>query len=1035
MAKFKLRFFHYYATVFCCLLLCFNQSYGQSTPIKVNGTVTDNKNGSPLIGVSVEVKGTNHGTVTDAQGHYELVTSPDSTLVFSYIGYQAKEVLVNGRETINVTLSASNTGLNAVVVIGYGTQKKANVLGAISSINSKEIENIPTSNLSNVLAGRLSGTYVESNTGTPGIGSSIRIRAQTSWNAQPPVYVIDGVVRDETSFDALNPNEVASITVLKDAASTAIYGSRAAGGVILVTTKSGHSGKPVISFSTVVTENRPEKLPEYLSVPASIALDRASNGDSSVTAADVAAVEKFNANGMAWYNAAYQNPTTQTYSLTASGGGKMVTYFMSGSYYNERGFLPNVSYNKYNIFGKISAKLTRDLTVGLDLSESNGIRRRFNFTYDYGSPDLNNLWGKLFYQSGFTQPYVDGHPVNPGWLGNPVAMMKDDGYWRNNIQLNDALVHIIYKAPFLPGLSAEISYSRNLDNNFIKNFGKQGTLYNYKVISPNGAIDPNDFLGTQPSGDPGTPYLGNEQSKTTSYQLNGQLNYDRHFGKSHIKAVAVYEQYEEQYNYFSYYDYTFPLVPIDQFFATSSNPDEWSVSGNESQNARLSYVGRVEYSYADKYLISVAAREDGSIIFAPNKRWGFFPSVSAGWIISNENFFKGSKASNIIDFLKLRGSFGSTGNDDITGWQWEDHYDIGGGYYVGGSEQPGLNYAGTPNPDITWERTDGYNAGFDLDFLQNFTFTTNFWFNHTYDILGPRILALPSSFGGSLPAVNYGIVNGKGLEIDLGYENKIGQFSYAIKGNFGLATTKVIKEDVAANAPAYKNPNGKPLNYLTGYIATGIYRTQSDLDKLPAGFTINGQAPVLGMLAYKDISGPNGKPDGVIDSYDQAKIANYGLAQAPISYGLDLNFGYKRITLEALFAGLAGYDLFYNDAFGRNVGVYARQTAWWTDYYTATNTNSKMPKPFPWGDSRADYTLNSTFNMYNGSFVRLKNLSIGYNLPLKISKKAGMSSVNIFASGTNLLLISKFKLYDPEVYQLMSYPIMSTFSLGVRVTL
>jgi len=1001
----------------------------------VKGKITDKATGKPLAGASIQIKGSKAGTTTDANGNYSINVPAKATLIVSSVDYKKTEIAVNGQTVINISLEVSTEGLNEVVVVGYGTVKKENALGAVSSIDSKEIENIPNSNLSNVLAGRLSGTYVESNTGTPGISSSIRIRAQTSWNSQPPIYVIDGVVRDETSFDALNPNEVANITVLKDAASTAIYGSRAAGGVMLITTKSGQAGKPVISFSTVVTQSQPEKLPEYLSVPASIALDRASNGDSSVTAEDVAYLKQYDPNGMAWYDAAYQNPSTRTYSLSASGGGKMITYFMSGSYYYEHGFLPNVWYEKYNIRGKISAKLSKNLTVDLNLAESNGNRNTFNFSYQ-NNVDLSGLWGKLFYDvSGFANPFVDGHPVNPGWLGNTIAFMTEGGYWKDKSQLNDALVNIIYKIPSVPGLSLKVSYSGNLDGDHIKSFAKQQVLYNYKQISLNDGIDPNDFLSTSLSGDPGTPYLGNSQANTNSYQLNGQINYDRHFGKSHIDAVAVYEQYESNYNYFSYYDYGFPLVPIDQYFATSSNPDYRSVSGNERQDGRLSYVGRVDYRYADKYLITIAAREDGSIAFAPNKRWGFFPSVSAGWIISNENFFKGSKASNIIDFLKLRGSFGSTGNDDIAAWQWEDHYDIGGGYYVGGSQQPGLEYAGTPNPNITWERTDGYNAGFDLDFLKNFSFTTNFWFNHTYDILGARILALPTSFGGSLPAVNYGIVNGKGLEIDLRYKNKIGQFSYSIMGNIGLAYTTVEKEDVAANAPAFANPNGKPLGYLSGYVETGIYRTQADLDKLPAGFTISGQAPVLGMLAYKDISGPGGKPDGTIDSYDQAKIANYGQAQAPVSYGLNLNFEYKGVTLEALFAGLAGFDAFYNDAFARNVGVYLRQSAWWKDYYTATNVNSKMPKPFTWWDSRADYLLNSTFNMYNGSFVRLKNLSIGYNLPARWDKKVGVSSVNIFASGTNLLLISKFKLYDPELYSQQSYPTMSTFSIGGRITL
>lgn len=1015
-----------------------NPEKGLPAEIRITGQVRDSATSQRLVGVTIEVKGSHIGTTTNSSGNFSLSVPDNAILEVSYLGYNKVEIPVNGQSVINVSLASSSTGLNQVVVIGYGTQRKADLLGAVSSINSSEIAEIPTSNLSNVLAGRLSGTYVETNTGTPGISSSIRIRAQSSWNGGDPVYVIDGVVRDKTSFDALAPNEVDQITILKDAASAAIYGSRSSNGVVLVTTKSGKAGKPVISFSSVFTQQRVGKVPEYMSVPASIALDRYVYGDSSVSAADVASLMKYNPNGREWYDATYKNPSNQQYALSASGGSEKVTYYIGGSYYNEDGFLPNVWYKKFNLRGNISAKLTKDLTVNLNLSESNGTRNRFNFTYDYGSADLNNLWGKLFYQSGFTQPYVNGKPVNPGWLGNPVEMMKDGGYWRNTNQQTDALVNLEYKVPFVPGLSVKASYSRNFDNSFIKNFAKKQLLYNYATTGNNGTIDPTKLLGTTLSGDPGTEYIGNEYTKTGSYQLNGQVNYDGYFGKSHISAVAVYEQYEYQSNYFSMYRYNFPLFPDDQFFAASSNPSDWRTNGNESQDARLSYVGRVNYGYADKYLFSASVREDGSIKFAPNKRWGLFPSVSAGWIISNEDFYKGSKISGIFDLVKIRGSFGSTGNDAIGGWQWQDQYNIKGSYYLGnpGTVAPGLSYGGIPNPNITWEKSNSYNAGLDLNFLQNFSLTTDLWYRHTYDILGSRVLALPVEFGGTLPAVNYGVVNGKGLELELGYKNQAGEsFFYSVKGNFGLATNTVEQEDAATNAQWVDNPNGKPLGYMKGLIYTGIYRTQADLAKLPAGYTIFGQAPVLGMLSFKDISGPNGVPDGKIDNYDRTVVANYGLGQAPISYGLDLNFEYKGFSLSMLFAGLAGFKTFYNDAFGRNIGVYVTHTSWWDNYWTETNVNGTAPKPFPWGDSRADYQQNSTYNLYNASFVRLKYLSLGYNLPTRWTSKIGFSSAQLFASGTNLFVLSKFKYYDPEVSQFMSYPIMQTFSLGFNINL
>ncbi len=1007
--------------------------------LKVSGRVTDS-NGQPLVGVTIFVKGTNRGTTTDKDGNYSLtITTSDKELVFTFIGMKKQEVLIEGRSDVNIVMEAETNKLDEVVVIGYGTQHKTSLTAAVSSIKSDEIALIPTSNLSNVLAGRLSGTFVQSGTGVPGISSSIRVRAQSSWNGGEPIYVIDGVARDKTSFDALDPNEVAEITILKDAASAAIYGSRSSNGVILVTTKTGKTGKPVIQYSTIFSFNKVGKMPKYMSV--SDGLDLWNNVNGGISADEKAWILKTNPDGMNFYNAAYKDPNNQKHSLSVSGGNDIITYYMGGSFYDENGFLPNVWYKKYNLRGNLQVKLTKDLTVGLNLSNSNGTRNRYNFTYDGGSSDLNNLWYKLQMWSTATPPYIDGKPVNPGWLGNSIEMMKNGGSWRNNNQQVDALLNAEYKISQIPGLSVKASYSRNYDNSFIKSFAKKQLLYNFQTTGANNLIYTDKVLSTQLSGDPGTEYLGNEYTKTDAYQLNGQINYDHHFGNHYINALVAYEQYEYQYNYFSMYRYNFPLFPTDQFFATSGNSSDWSTSGNESQDGRLSYIGRVNYEYAGKYLFSSSIRRDGSIKFAPSKRWGWFPSASVGWVISKEDFFKKSEVLNFVDMLKLRFSYGSTGNDAIGGWQWQDQYNIQGStYYLGnpGTTVPRLAYGGIPNPDITWEKSNSYNAGIDLMFLKNFTFTTEFWWRHTYDILGSRILALPTEFGGTLPAVNYGKVDSRGLEIELGYNNKIGKdFSYSLKGNFGLATTKVVQKDVAANAQDVDNPNGKTLSYATGLVATGILRTQADLDKLPAGYTYYGANYELGMMAFKDISGINGKPDGKIDDYDRVVLGKYiGSANAPISYGMSINLNYKRFRVDMLFAGLSGFKIIYNDSGNRNFGtggLAPMVTYYFNDSWTEQNPNGSTPKVYSWGDSRATYVRSSTYNTYDGSFVRLKNLEIKYDIPSIITKKIGISAIQIFASGTNLFTLTKFKFYDPEIYGLISYPLMKTYSIGFNV--
>ena len=1011
-------------------------------PIEVKGIVKD-QSGNPLPGASIRVKGKNITTVSDENGAFTITAENSDKLIFSFVGYQTQEVSVNGQQNWSIVLKVEVQNLEEMVVVGYGTQRKANLTSAVSTMKSTDIALIPTSNLSNVLAGRLSGTFVQTNTGTPGISSGIRVRALSTFNSdasKDPVYVIDGVVRDKTSFDALDPNEVDEISVLKDAASAAIYGSRSSNGVILITTKTGKSGKAQISYSTTFSLSKPGKMPEYLDLTTSLALNRYVFGQNNITAADEADVRSWNPDGMAWYDAAYQDPDNQRHALSISGGTDRVNYYLGGSFYSENGFLPNVWYKKYNLRGNVSVKVTKDFTLGLNISNNYGTRNRFNFTYDYGSDDLNNLWGKLFYNAYSTRPYVDGNPVNPGWLGNQIEMMRNGGYWRNSNQQIDALLTAEYKIPFVQGLSAKASFSKNFDNSFIKNFAKKQLLYNYQMSS-SGVIDTSKFTGTVLSGDPGTEYIGNEYTKTNAYQFNVQLSYDRTFGNHHINALAVYEQYEYDYNFFKTYRYNFPLFPTDQFFAASGNSKDWSNDAKESQDGRLSYIGRINYEYADKYLFYASVRRDGSIRFAPDKRWGWFPSVAAGWKISEENFYKSAgNLKNVLNMLKLRLSYASTGNDAIANsWAWQDQYNIQSGiYYMGtnGTTNPRLQYGGIPNAALTWEKSNSLNFGIDTRFLNNFTFTAELWHRHTYDILGARILAIPTEFGANLPNTNYGVVNAKGLEFELGYNNHAGKdFYYSVKGNFGLATNKVILKDVAANAIPVDDPNGKTLNYMIGYRSTGIYRTQADLDKLPAGFTILGQTPVLGMLQFEDVYGPEGKPDGKVDNYDRVNLANYSLSQAPVSYGLNLGFEYKGFSVNALFAGLAGFKIFYNDAFGKNVGSYWTYTKFWEDYWTEDNINAKAPKPFSWGDSRATYANNSSYNLYDGSFVRMKYLSIGYRLPSNLVSKAGLSNVQFFASGTNLFVLSKFRYYDPEVSQFMSYPIMKTFSLGFNINL
>ncbi len=1034
-----------WAIALLCLILQSTHIYSQSK-ISVKGVVTDST-GTPLPGATISQEGNlRNGTVSGPEGRFEINTPPGSRRKVTMTGFRTA-IAVAGTSQLNIILQPVATELTDVVVVGYGTQKRAKMTSAVSSISAKDIQLIPATNLSNVLAGRMSGTFISSPTGTPGIGSNVKVRSRSSFSnsAVEPLYVIDGIVRDKTSFDALDPNEVADITILKDASSAAIYGSRSSNGAILVTTKTGKSGAAVINFNATYNTQRVGKLPEYMPVKDGLNLSKAVNGGLSDE--EINWVLQNNPNGDNYYKAAYTNPSSQRYALSVSGGNEKLRAYIGGSYINEDGFLPQVSYKKYNLRGNVQANLVKNLTLGLNLGTSYGTRNRFNFTYDYGSDDLNNLWGKLLYWDVFATPYIDGKPNNPGWLGNPIEMMRNGGYWRNNNQQIDAMVTAEYKIPTVEGLSIKGTYSKNFDNSYIKTFAKKQTLYNFKKTGPNGLIYTNELVGTTLSGDPGTQYLGNEYNKSNTYQLNAQVNYDRTFGKHTIGALAVYEQYEGYSNYFSMYRYNFPLVATDQFLYTSANNADWSTSGNEGQIGRLSYIGRINYDYDAKYLFSASVRRDGSTNFAPDKRWGWFPSVSGGWVISKEGFFQASTLGHAVDFLKLRASYATTGNDILdkddpnSRWRWMEQYIIQGGtYFLGASGTPAsrLAYGGLPNSNLTWEKSNSAGFGVDATVFRNVRFSFDYWKRQSYDILGSRILAIPYEFGASLPPENYGKVSSHGIEVELGYSNNIGKnFSYNVKGVFTYATNKAIKRDVAANTQDYANPIGKTLAYSYGYKALGVIRTQEDLNKLPSGYTINGVAPALGDMLLADLSGPDGKPDNKVDSYDQMVLGNYfGADNAPMAYGLNLSLSYKGFTVEALFSGLTGYKISYNDAWGRNFGGGGKVPQYHADSWSTENPNGSTPKMYPWGDPHsAGYTWTSTFNVYNGGFLRMKYLNINYKLPDIVLNKLAIKDTRIFLAGSNLFNISKFKLYDPEVSQFMSYPTMKTFTAGIDIRL
>ncbi|HEY4208682.1 MAG TPA: SusC/RagA family TonB-linked outer membrane protein, partial [Puia sp.] len=667
--------------------------------------------------------------------------------------------------------------------------------------------------------------------------------------------------------------------------------------------------------------------------------------------------------------------------------------------------------------------------ASMQLSSTYGERQTANFG---GTDDLSAMYGKLSQFFFYVPPYIDGHLVNPGWIGNPIGLIDNSGYVKSSRRGLDGLVSLNYNIPFVKGLSAKVSYSRNDVNNGGKTYQIQHTLYNFKTNGSRQHIYTDTLLSISKAPYPGVPFLGVNNASQGSYQFNAQLSYQREFGKHHIEATVLSEVFEEKDRSDNLTRYSFPVITTDQFFATSADRANSDGNGSESTIGRSSYIGRVNYQYGDKYLFAASLRADGSMIFAPDHRWGYFPSVSAGWKISNEEFFKNA-LGNTFSLVKLRASLGLTGNDAVAPWQWQERYATAGNAFFGNALQPVIAYGGVVNPNLTWEKSRSTNFGLDVVTAFDLSVSLNYWHRHTYDILGSRIVKMPTTFGGTLPAENYGQVNSQGYELELGYKGHAGAIDYSVNGNFAFATTKVIQRDFALGGLAVDNPNGKPIGYTPGLISTGIIRQQSELDALPAGYTIYGAKPVLGDLNYQDISGIDGKPDGKIDDYDRQIISNYSQGTAPYTAGLNMGFAWKGISINAFFQSAFGYPKLYNDNWGRGFPLDASVNTWWGDMWTPDNPNGSIPK-FQ-GPGEPNSGMASSFWYDKGGYVRLKSLTLGYDLPAKWLSRIKVQRVSVNVTGTNVFFLSQFKWYDPEIGSLASYPNMKTLNIGLNVTL
>lgn len=1019
------------------------ENMGQNTVVSqkrlVTGVVLDSQ-GEPVVGANVFEKGEKtNGTITDIDGKFSLNVSDNATLVISFVGFKNQEIAVKGRDKIDIRLADDSELLDEVVVVGYMTQKKGLVTGAVSSMKMDEkLNTLPTTSAGNILVGKLAGVSVSTPNGLPGAAPSISIRTGSSWNDQNVTYVIDGVVRGGGDFNNLSPNEIEDITVLKDAASAAIYGSRSAGGVIIVTTKKGTRGKPVFNYSYGYSIDTRTKNSDLTSGVEAAELYGRINGEADPAGwawsqEEIDHIRTIN-NGWGYdqLDAVWRNPVTQTHNFSVNGGSEKVRYFGAASYVKQEGFLKPYTYDKYNIRMNVTADITKDLEVFAGLA----IYNTFQGNAVFENAEAN--YGKLRVWQPDQPVYTDsGKHIDFGWIANNGASVDGKGGYNKSQMLKpQAVISATYKAPFLKGLSAKISYSRSWVHDLNKIYYTNYDLYQVKKSGTHNHIfstKDEDIIGTRKTTWVGKDYIQRKSSWSGDKQFNVQLSYENVFNNLHrVSGTLVTEWYEGDGASVHGGRETFPVYMTDQFWAASSaRADTWGGGDTDWQSGRFSYIGQFSYSYADKYLLSFSFREDGSMNFAPSQRWGFFPAGSLGWGISEESFFNKSA----IQFLKLRASVGLTGNDSVGGWQWQESYKSSSSAYFGSSpsKSVGITYGSVVNPNLTWEKALSYNVGADVNFLNHWTVSADYWYRNSYDILGSRQNTLPNSFSLTMPAENYGEIHAQGFDLQLGYHGNNKDFSYYGNLTMSYGWNKTIKQDYAENARWIDIPVGKSRSYITGWEFDKIIRTQEELDAFKAehpNYQHNGLSPELGMMVFKDLSGPDGKPDGIINDWDKVILKN---SNNPVIYGLNLGGSWKGLSVDMMFSGQLGVDKWATDLAG-GVEWNRMWKKWYNDSWTPENQNATLPKRISSNNAKT-YETASSYWLKDASFMRLKYLTVSYDLPKNQFYNKLFDNVRFFVTGTNLFVLSSFNknYYDPEIGNGNAFPILRSVNLGVDV--
>lgn len=1059
-----------------CLLMLFfliagMQFTAQAQKKSVSGNVINKDTREPLQGVTVNLKGTTQTVVTDAKGYFSI-TPPqrmkELTLTFSHIGYDSREMKSEADEVLVVAMAVSNKTMDEVVVVGYGTQKRSNVLGSVSTVQGKDLEDLPVANMSTALINVVPGVGINQTSGKPGATTNLTIRGAATFATggnTSPLYVIDGLVpiiasgsgidpSGKTAFDNLDPSEVETITFLKDAAAT-IYGARGANGVVLVTTKKGRVGKPRLSYSGSYSAENAARIPQMIDgYNQALLLNNwvENYKPSAVVATEIYTPDELDTikahnNTDTWFKNVWKHGYIQRHDLNVSGGSDRMTFFAGANYYDEHGNLPGVTNTKYGIHlgmnAKITDGLTAELTVGLNQADNSQPTPKGTVSADQ-SDEENALVGGLLTVPGFVPEYIQGQPVYYSPIKfNPGAFLNSGSYDKDNSEQTDINFSLTYKIPFIKGLTLRGQYGRNTVNDFSKQWYVPYTANNFVTTGAhtNFASGTNKATGTQgviytdsissvqkvSNGDALDEYY----TKSSNWQATEGLSYANVFGKHSIDLSLFAEQSQTLGDYLATTIQGQVIPGVDQFFAYSSNTANYIISGQSTSTGRASYLGRLSYSYDGKYLLQAAFRDDASPNFPTSGQWGFFPSVSVGWLVSQEKFFQDHVKG--INDLKLRLNVGLTGDDATSAFSWSERYTASApyGYLFGQTAANGIQNTLVPNPQITWEKALMKDLGVDGTFdHRKFNFTADFWYKHQYDMLDAPTASVPNTFGGTIANENYGKLNSWGTEFQLGYNASVSRDVRIFATiNFGFSGNKVIQEYYSPGTDTgYKYPIGKRTDLgVSGYKATGIVRSQADVNAWYAkhpGWLINGDSLRPGDLNFVDIDG-----DGQITSNDQTQIAKRSSSLFGVGYLLGASWKGLKLTMNISMS--VGGKTAWKKIDVTPPTKDASGLAMWTDSYTAANPNAALPAIYaPLVNQTSSYWLRSATSLY------INNMQLSYPLPQSWLSRYKIPEVRVYITGMNLWsLINPTPFKDVRSNESTDYPILRTWTFGLNLNL